>query len=300
MVFRPNLIHLLASLLTLVFVDAAFLLMTAQLFSIPLTVLKLSIWFVLLFLIFLPIERVFPRHSQPIIRQNYWQDCFYYFLNGILPKLLLVLPLSLLASFLHRFGSNPLFEWAASLSVAQRLMLALLVGDLGAYWGHRWSHQQPFLWKFHSVHHSAPQLDWLVNSRAHPIDMVFTRLCGLVPLYVLGLAQPTATTADLTPLIYSIFANFWSFMVHANINLRLGFLEKLVSSPAFHHWHHTNQHPRLINKNYAAIFPFYDMIFGSYFLPSRKWPKSYGLLAETSTSSRSGSGHPLTSASLIS
>src|ERR1035438_7661357 len=33
---------------------------------------------------------------------------------------------------------------------------------------------------------SAEEIDWLVNTRAHPVDMVFTRLCGLVPLYVLG------------------------------------------------------------------------------------------------------------------
>jgi sterol desaturase/sphingolipid hydroxylase (fatty acid hydroxylase superfamily) len=149
---------------------------------------------------------------------------------------------------------------------------------LGAYWGHRWSHQWSFLWSFHSVHHSATELDWLVNSRAHPFDMVFTRFCGLVPMYVLGLAQPTAVTADLTPFIYMIFGNFWSFVIHANLNLRLGFLEKIIASPAFHHWHHTNQHHRLINKNYAAIFPFYDMIFGSFFPPKTTWPKSYGLL----------------------
>jgi sterol desaturase/sphingolipid hydroxylase (fatty acid hydroxylase superfamily) len=253
--------------------------MSAQFISTTLNdLLRLSIWFVMLFLIFLPIEKIFPRNPQPLIRKNYLQDCFLYFLNGILPKLILVVPLSLLAAFVHRYSSSSWFAWGAGLSMGQRLILALIVGDFGAYWGHRWSHELPFLWKFHSVHHSATEMDWLVNSRAHPFDMVFTRLCGLIPLYLLGLAQPTATSTDLTPFIYMIFGNFWSFVIHANVNLRLGFFERILASPAFHHWHHTNQHPKLVNKNYAAIFPVLDMMFGSYFLPSRSWPESYGLL----------------------
>jgi sterol desaturase/sphingolipid hydroxylase (fatty acid hydroxylase superfamily) len=252
--------------------------MSEQILSTAYSLLRLSVWFVLLFLVFLPIERFFPLNRQALIRKNYGQDCLFYFINGIVPKLLLVVPLSLLAAFVHRYSPSAFFEWAASLSMGQRLILALLVGDFGAYWGHRWSHQWPILWRFHSVHHNATEMDWLVNSRAHPLDMVFTRFCGLIPLYFLGLAQPTATSTDPTPFIYMIFGNFWSFVIHANVNLRLGFFEKILASPAFHHWHHTNQHPKLINKNYAAIFPFLDMIFGSYFLPSQSWPESYGLL----------------------
>lgn len=253
--------------------------MTEQLLTTVQTLLRLSAWFVILFLVFLPLERFYPRHPQKIIRKGYWQDVLYYFMNGVLPKLLLVIPLSLLASFLHRYGSGALYQWAANLSMGHRLILALVVGDFGAYWGHRWSHQWPILWSFHSVHHSATEMDWLVNSKAHPFDMVFTRFCGLVPMYILGLAQPTAISTDLIPFIYMIFGNFWSFAIHANVNLRLGFFERIIASPAFHHWHHTNEDPRLVNKNYAAIFPFYDMIFGSYFLPTAKWPVSYGLLS---------------------
>jgi len=60
------------------------------------------------------------------------------------------------------------------------------VNDFGAYWGHRASHHIPFLWRFHAIHHSAEHMDWLVNTRAHPVDMVFTRLSGLVPVYRAG------------------------------------------------------------------------------------------------------------------
>lgn len=254
--------------------------MSFQLSSIAYDLLRLSVWFFLLAAIFIPLEKFLPRRPQAIFRKNYFEDLFLYFLNGILPKLILVLPLSLLAAFVHHQGSNAFYDYVRDLSMRQRLLIALVVGDLGAYWGHRWSHEIPFLWRFHSVHHSATEVDWLVSSKAHPLDMVFTRLSGLVPIYLLGLAQPMSQTADIVPFIYMIFGNFWSFMIHANVNIRFGWFEKMLATPAFHHWHHANDDPRVINKNYAAIFPFIDKMFGSYFLPASRWPESYGLISD--------------------
>ena len=133
-----------------------------------------------------------------------------------------------------------------------------------------------FLWRFHAVHHSAEEIDWLVNSRAHPIDMVFTRVCGMVPLYLLGLAQPSSNRADLIPILVTIIGTLWGFFIHANVNWRLGFLESIVSTPAFHHWHHTNDGPDVINKNYAALLPGVDRLFGTLYLPEKQWPVKYG------------------------
>jgi len=156
-------------------------------------------------------------------------------------------------------------------------MLVIVVGDFGAYWGHRWCHEIPFLWRFHSIHHSAEEIDWLVNTRAHPLDLFFTRVCGLIPIYLMGLAQSTGKTTDLLPLLYTLFGIIWSFFIHANICWRFGWLEKLLSTPAFHHWHHTNDGKEYINKNYAAIFPWIDKLFGTFYLPRNRWPSKYGI-----------------------
>jgi sterol desaturase/sphingolipid hydroxylase (fatty acid hydroxylase superfamily) len=51
----------------------------------------------------------------------------------------------------------------------------------------------------------------------------------------------------------------------------------LISTPAFHHWHHTKDGPEYINKNYAAILPLMDKCFGTFFLPKREWPAKYGI-----------------------
>jgi sterol desaturase/sphingolipid hydroxylase (fatty acid hydroxylase superfamily) len=65
-------------------------------------------------------------------------------------------------------------------------------------------------------------MDWLVNTRAHPLDMVFTHYCGLFPIYVLGLAQPTGNGVDLVPLLLAIVGTVWSFVIHANVRWRFG------------------------------------------------------------------------------
>jgi sterol desaturase/sphingolipid hydroxylase (fatty acid hydroxylase superfamily) len=251
--------------------------MKQYLASLAPDLLRSCIWLVLLLVIFIPLERFFAQHKQQVIRKEFWIDLGYYFFNGIWINLLMILPLAILTWVAHHFApSRILYDWMAHLSMQTRFVLALIVGDFGVYWAHRWSHEIPFLWRFHAIHHSAEKMDWLINTRAHPIGMVFTRICGLSLLFILGLAQPTGDTVDLLPVIYTLFGNVWSFIIHANVRWRFGILEKVIATPAFHHWHHTNDGTEYINKNYAAIFPMMDILFGTLYLPKR-WPKQYGI-----------------------
>jgi len=50
---------------------------------------------------------------------------------------------------------------------------------------------------------------------------VFTRLCGLIPMYVLGLAQPAVRSLDVVPLLVILTATMWGFFIHSNLNWRL-------------------------------------------------------------------------------
>jgi sterol desaturase/sphingolipid hydroxylase (fatty acid hydroxylase superfamily) len=248
-----------------------------HLLPLALNVFKLCIWLLLLMVVFIPLERLCAQNPQKVFRKGFLTDLGYYFLNSLLPKLILILPLSMIAWGVHYFVPSGLYAWVAGMSLRTRLVATIIVGEFGAYWGHRWMHEIPVLWRFHAVHHSAEEMDWLVNTRAHPLDMVFTRLCGLIPIYLLGLAQPTGKTVDLVPLLYAIIGTVWSFFIHANVRWRFGWLEKLVSTPAFHHWHHTKDGSDYINKNYAAIFPWVDKLFGTFYLPKTRWPEKYGI-----------------------
>jgi sterol desaturase/sphingolipid hydroxylase (fatty acid hydroxylase superfamily) len=239
-------------------------------------VLRLSAWLVLLLIVFVPLERIFGhRGAQKVFRRSLGADVFYYFLNGILPKLLMIIPLTVLAAGLHRLVPLAFYSSVAAMPLWLRLAAALVVNEIGGYWGHRWSHEIPFLWRFHVIHHSAEEMDWLVTTKAHPVDLFFTHFCALVPLYVTGLAQPLGNRADFAPMAVTAITMYWAYFIHANLNWRFGFLEWLISTPGFHHWHHTNDGPDVLNKNYAATFPWMDKCFGTLHLP-KEWPRKYG------------------------
>jgi sterol desaturase/sphingolipid hydroxylase (fatty acid hydroxylase superfamily) len=238
---------------------------------------KLAIWLVLLVAVFVPLERLCAVHPAKIGRKQVGVDLAWYFINSLLPAAIISVPLALLARALHGIDPGGFYSAAAALPLWLKLPLMLLVNDIGAYWGHRALHAHPVLWRFHAIHHSAEQLDWLVNTRAHPFDMVFTRLSGLAPVYLLGLAQTTGSHIDPAVAIVTIFGTVWTFFIHANIRVRLGPAEWLISSPAFHHWHHTNDEHR--DHNFAFVFPLIDRIFGTAWLP-KQWPSVYGIDAK--------------------
>ncbi|MHA6723488.1 sterol desaturase family protein [Sphingomonas sp. RS2018] len=246
---------------------------------------RLSIWLALLATLFVPLEWLFTlkereRAGAGAGRRRWTarlSDLGYYYLNGLLPGVILAPLLGAVALAVHAATPDAYVAWVASLPFLVKLSAGLLVAEVGAYWGHRWCHAVPFLWRFHAVHHSIEHLDWLANTRAHPLDIVFVRLCGLVPLYALGLASANARGADaMIPVYITLVGTVWSFLVHANVRWRFGVLEQLAATPAFHHWHHTNSVEGR-DRNFAAMFPWVDRLFGTLHLPRNAWPPVYGI-----------------------
>jgi sterol desaturase/sphingolipid hydroxylase (fatty acid hydroxylase superfamily) len=252
----------------------------SQLPPFALSAIKLGLWLILLGVVFVPLERLFAVRRQKIARKAIWTDIGYYFLNNLALAAILALPLSLVAWAGHHYAPYRLREAAASMPLWARLIATLVVGEIGFYWGHRWSHKSAFLWRFHAVHHSAEEIDWLVNTRAHPFDMAFTRLCGLLPIVMLGLDRPAGPTAGLATAAVAITGTIWVFFIHANLRWRFGWLEWVVSTPAFHHWHHTNDQHR--DRNFASLLPWIDILFGTHYMPRRAWPSQYGVDAPIS------------------
>jgi sterol desaturase/sphingolipid hydroxylase (fatty acid hydroxylase superfamily) len=245
-----------------------------RLYGFLVQLFSLSLWLAGLVAVFVPLERLFSVHPRKILRKGIGVDLCYYFLSSLLPALILSVPIGFLALAVRSFVPPGVLSTTASLPLWARALLGLVAGEIGYYWGHRWSHEIPFLWKFHSIHHSAEEVDFLVNTRAHPLDMVFGRFCALVPIYVFGLGGPLGSQGSLVPVTATLIGTGWGFFVHANLRWRFGLLEWLISTPAFHHWHHTKSGP--INRNYASTLPWLDWIFGTHHLPD-EWPEDYGI-----------------------
>ncbi len=237
------------------------------------TVLHLTLWLGLLAAVFVPLERFFALRPRPTCRPGMVVDLACYFVSGLVPSLLLALPAALMTTAARSVVPADWLGSVAALPLWGRLGLTFVVGEVGGYWGHRMAHGVPWLWRFHAVHHSAPRLDWLVHTRAHPIDLAFVRLCAMLPLFLLGLAQPGGSGVGGAAAA-QVVSTFWGFLIHANVRWRFGALERVVALPAFHHWHHVRSGPT--NRNFATLLPCIDRVFGTLYLPPG-WPADYGL-----------------------
>lgn len=222
-------------------------------------------------LMFAPIERLFPhKGSQRLFRPEWREDLFYYLISSMMVQVITFLTLAP-SSYI-----NAHVGWLAGTRAAisglpwlVQFVLAMLVTDLAQYWFHRLFHRVPFLWGFHAVHHSAKSMDWLAGARMHFVEIVLLRTVTSLPLLTLGFL-PSVMQAYVG-LVY-----IWSSLLHANLRGDFNALGGFLALPRFHHWHHAID-AEGVDKNFAIHFPFYDRIFGTYYLPKGAWPSGYGV-----------------------
>jgi sterol desaturase/sphingolipid hydroxylase (fatty acid hydroxylase superfamily) len=75
---------------------------------------------------------------------------------------------------------------------------------------------------------------------------------------------------------FVVLTTLQAIFIHANVRLTFGPLRWVIATPQFHHWHHARE-PRAYNSNYAGEFPAVDALFGTLYLPARRWPAQYGI-----------------------
>ncbi len=242
----------------------------------PTRLLGLCVWLLLLMALMVPLERRWPLYRQAVLREGFTDDLAYFFLGGIVPAFVVIV-FATLAQQVQQHGPAAFYAWLASVPFALRVVATIVIGEIAYYWAHRWSHEVPWLWRFHAIHHSPTALDWLVNTRAHPLDLAFSRSLSAIVLSLLGFAAGAGADLATVVAVVIIFNTSWGFFIHANLRLRLGPLEHLITTPAFHHWHHTNDGSDYVNKNYAALLPWVDRLFGTHYLPPAQYPKRYGI-----------------------
>jgi sterol desaturase/sphingolipid hydroxylase (fatty acid hydroxylase superfamily) len=219
--------------------------------------------------VFIPFERLATAEpAQRVLRRGWATDAITGLLNGLL--LFLVLLAALGGVDAVAAGSVPhLRAWIASWPLFAQVALAIVIGDLGVYATHRLAHAMPSLWRFHAVHHSAEELDWLVALRMHAVDLLLARIGSLGPLVALNVSPPAIA-------VFIAVFGWQSWLVHANVRLSYGPLRWLLVSPDFHHWHHCADR-EAHDRNYASILACWDVLFGTLHLPAGRRPLRYGV-----------------------
>ena len=236
-------------------------------------------WFVLNVIftgfLFVPLERLFARHAgQPLFRQEWREDLFYYLVSSLLVQVLTFLSMAPANAILLHTSWGTLRGWVAAQPIAVQVVEIMFLTDLVQYWVHRAFHRVPFLWRFHAVHHSAQTMDWMAGARMHFLEIVVLRGLTVIPMIVLGFRE-------IALHVYILLVYMQSTFVHANVGWTFEHLGRFLVTPRFHHWHHGIE-KEAIDVNFAIHFPLFDRLFVTHHLPKGEWPRGYGI-----------SGHPV-------
>lgn len=236
-----------------------------------------GLWLVGLFVVFSILSKISPCNpGQPLVRPDALTDVLYGFVIPLFTRFVRIAYLAT-GMYILFLGAPPKdilsyiengFGPVAALPLWLQSAIVFVVSDFLLYWAHRWFHTAK-MWKFHAIHHSTKQLDWLSTFRFHPINtwLSFTLVDTIMLLAGFSFASIT---------LMASFNMAYSAMVHANLNWAFGPFRYIFASPVFHRWHHTAQEEGM-DKNFAPTFPLLDLAFGTFYMPEGKLPEIYGV-----------------------
>jgi sterol desaturase/sphingolipid hydroxylase (fatty acid hydroxylase superfamily) len=157
----------------------------------------------------------------------------------------------------HHFG---ILQWLPTMPLWLYMIVGLLLLDLiGAYFVHWAEHKVKWMWRFHLIHHTDPNVDTTSANRHHPGESVFRLVFTTFGAVLAG--------ADWwIVMMYQSMSAALSQFNHANIRLPQwveNVLGWVLVTPGMHRVHHHYLLP-YTNSNYGNIFSVWDRLFGTY------------------------------------
>jgi sterol desaturase/sphingolipid hydroxylase (fatty acid hydroxylase superfamily) len=219
-----------------------------------------ALYIFMIFLI-LGLELWIPfKQSWGDIRQTTRADAIYFLLAAPIDALHILLLVGLLAktSAYHQY-LQVVDIWPKNSPILLQLLLVTLIVDFFKYWYHRWTHEIPILWRYHSIHHSLDRLEMLRASYFFPLDIFLTVGLGTLAMLMVGAGYELI-------VFHNVYAGITGLLNHSNADLRCGWLDTILNSPGHHRAHHSAEMPGF-QSNYGSFFNFTDRIFGTRYLP---------------------------------
>lgn len=208
------------------------------------------------FAVFGVVEALAPARRDPPRRKQRWTA------NLVLTTVNVAVILSLPVTFL----SAAIWAQKEGLGLLNTVGLPLgvfVVGNLLArafisFFTHYLYHKVPMLWRVHRVHHFDTELDVSTTVRFHPLEFPINLAIG-VPIVIASGLSPWVL------LIYEILNAGVTVFSHANVRLSAPVervLRYFVVTPDLHRIHHSSWQPET-NSNFGALFPVWDIVFGT-------------------------------------
>lgn len=158
------------------------------------------------------------------------------------------------------FDLSPWVFASGTLGLICGCVLYLLVWDFFYYWWHRAQHRFVMLWRMHCLHHMDETLGVSANMRVHWLEEIGRTLVIFLPMaFLFNLPMATGLLA--------IVLTAWGAFIHSNLRLHLGPVSAVIAGPQVHRIHHSRlaEHH---DRNFAAFFPVWDRLFGTYHHPA--------------------------------
>jgi sterol desaturase/sphingolipid hydroxylase (fatty acid hydroxylase superfamily) len=235
-------------------------------------VARLILWSVF-FALLTPIAWIFPQGArQPLVKRLLGLVFWGLWIGANSGLALIIRPFwPLIGHPMVRLDLQRLTAWAGPAAGAVSILLSAAFADLVFYWFHRAQHAWPWLWRFHATHHSVRDMS-AVNSYHHASEVVIRFVMTALPLSWLSLQA-----ADI-PLLVGAF-ELQVVAIHSPAKFHLGPLRRVLADNRFHRIHHSLEE-RHFDKNFAANFSLWDVLFGTAYFPAAdEWPDTG--LAET-------------------
>jgi len=229
--------------------------------------------------------------------QRYWlnRSCYtdyqWIFINQVI-KVLLIVPLlasSLtVALYVNRismgfFGSGNFIQWPYQYVVITFSLVLFIFEDFSRFFVHWLYHRIPFLWKYHSVHHSATVLTPLTLYRVHSIEYLLNNCRGV---FVVGIVSgifmycfdgAIGFTEVLGVNLFNFLFNLAAANLrHSHVWISFGYLEHLFISPAQHQIHHSREKIHF-DKNFGSCLAIWDKAFRSWQTSKNNKVRRFGL-----------------------
>jgi len=195
---------------------------------------------------------------------------FLALVHVVLPKVLAATSVFVIVDVLNGRRWGVASWWPHDWPVPAQTVLMVLIVDGLRYWLHRFSHEWQPLWRVHAVHHAPQRLYTLNVGRFHPIDKGLQFLFDALPFIALGVQEEVLS-------LYFVWYAVNGFFQHSNVDVRLGWLNYVVSGPELHRWHHSMRKEES-NHNYGNHLIVWDVVFGSRYLPTDRAVGALGLM----------------------
>lgn len=240
------------------------------------SIVAVIVAFFVLLGVFRLVELTRPAERRmPVMRRGVLTDAAYWVINPFINHyvsgfviILLLVPVALVVyGHLDKDALMAGYGPLSRLPLVVQGVVMLVLADLIGYWLHRAFHGRR-LWRFHAVHHSSTDLDWLSAARVHPVNEAASRAAIMLPMVAAGFSLKAALWIGPTFIAYG-------FLVHANVDWDYGPLRKVLASPLFHRWHHADERD-VEPCNFAGVFPVWDLLFGTYYMPEGRLPARFG------------------------